>query len=252
MRRVGTRLLSSLPLLVSSALGGCYAHHTADEELLEIPFPAEAYPDAGANVIADAGGSKCTQTDPIQLLLCQFTSGSGGLGALGGLGGTGSGTTGGSTDLSGLQGLIGQFFGGGTGTTTPGSTGTAGLTDLINQLTGMQNTGTNTGANGLQDLINQLTGMQSTATNTGTQPSLQDVIGQILGGGRDAGAPTAAPTTGVTEAQCANASTFQLYIQCALSGFATPTPNFGGRRDGGAAQPTDAGVKRDAGPLFVF
>ncbi|HEX5661706.1 MAG TPA: hypothetical protein VFX59_31160 [Polyangiales bacterium] len=208
-------MLGSIPWLLSSALGGCYAHHTADEELLDIGFPEEAYPDAGA--ARDAGPiNKCTQTDPIQLLLCQVTSG-GGLGGLGGLGGTGTGTgtgTGQTPDLGGLQDII-DLLGGAGGAGGGTNTGAGGLQDIIDLLGGLNGGGLNGGGQG---------------TGTGANP-FQDFLDQLNAGRRDAGAPVPPPATGgVTEAQCAKATDLQTRFLCAVNGFATPAQ---GRRDGG-------------------
>jgi hypothetical protein len=224
-RRVGTRLLSSFPLLLSSMLGGCYAHHTADEELLDIEFPDEVYPDAGPAAPADAGSAnRCTQTDPIQLLICQFTQGGGGLGNLPGLGGTGtnngSGTGTQTPDLGGIQDLIDQLIGGGGST---GATG-GGLQDIIDLLGGLQGGGTT-----------------RPGTGTGQLPSLEDLLGQF--GRRDAGAPVQ-QMPAVTEQQCASATTVQLRFVCAINGFATPSQ---GRRDGGTGFTWPFPTGRDAG-----
>jgi hypothetical protein len=190
-RRLGSRLWSAVPWLVASAVGGCYSHHTADEELLDIAFPDDVYPDAGAPVVPDAG-TACTQTDPLQLLLCQFTQG-GGQGSIPGLGGGGTQPP----DLSSLQDLIG-LLGGGAG-------GTADLGDLLDLLAGLQ------GASG-----------QGSLPGAGQTPSLQDILGQFVR--RDAGTPPALPT--VTALQCAIAIDVPTRILCALRGFPTPGTGF--------------------------
>lgn len=230
-RRVGTRLLSSIPLLLVSGLGGCYAHHTADEELLDISFPDEVYPDAGAPV-ADAGSTTaCTQTDPIQLLICQFSQG-GGTGGFNipGLTGTGTGTTGTTSqtpDLSGLTDLIGLLGGGTTGTgSTSNTNGLQGLIDLFGNLQG---------------------GQTGTTGTTGQVPNIQDILSQFGISSRDAG--TTQQMTGVTAAQCASATDAQTRFMCVLSGYATPNQgrDAGAGRTGFTWPPTRGTATSDAG-----
>jgi hypothetical protein len=197
-RRLGTWLLSSVPLLLSSGLAGCYAHHTADEELLDISFPDDVYPDAGAAPGADAGSSKgCTQTDPIQLLICQFTQG-----------GTG-----------------------GTTTTQPTSTANT-FQDILNGILG-GNTGSNTssGFQDIIDLVSVLGGQGTTTTPTTQTPSLEDILGGFgitQPATRDAGAPAQMPT--LNAETCAAATDAGTRFMCAIQGFTTPT---GTRRDSG-------------------
>ncbi|MDB4976625.1 MAG: hypothetical protein JWN48_4966, partial [Myxococcaceae bacterium] len=126
-RRVGSSWVTacvSVGSLALLGLTGCYEHHTADEELLDIPFPDEAYPaDAGIKV-GDAGASKCTGTDPIALFFCNLTQPPA----------TGAGATGatqpGIGDLLGLLGGGGTAAGGGTGAAAPS------IADLIALLCG--------------------------------------------------------------------------------------------------------------------
>src|SRR4051812_23346236 len=105
-RRVGSSWVTACVAVSTVALlgtSGCYEHHTADEELLDIPFPDEAYPaDSGVRA-TDAGGSKCTGTDPFALFLCNLTQPP--------ATGTGTGTA--QPSITDLLGLLG---GGGTGT----------------------------------------------------------------------------------------------------------------------------------------
>jgi hypothetical protein len=231
--------------LLASSLGGCYAHHTADEDLLDVAFPDQVYPDAGTSVTKDAG-TGCTQTDPIQLLICQFSQGAGGLGNLGDLGnlgnlgnlgsgtGTDTGTGTGQPDLGAIGDLIDQFLGGGSNSGT-GNNGTAnGLQDIL-------------------DLLGSLTGQGRTPSNP-----LQDLLDGLGIPTRDAGAAQQMMSQ-INEATCAKATDAQTRFLCTISGFATPAQ---GRRDAGTGFPwpifptaKDAGTVStvDAGPpQFVF
>jgi hypothetical protein len=221
-RRFGTRLLSSVPLLLSSGLAGCYAHHTADEGLLDISFPEDVYPDAGAAPAADAGSSKgCTQTDPIQLLICQFTQG--------GTGGTTT-TMAPATTANSFQDILNGILGGNTGSNT--SSGFQDIIDLVSVLGGQ---GTTT---------------PSTTPTTQT-PSIEDILqgfGLTPPATRDAGAPAQMPT--LNAETCAAATDAGTRFMCAIQGFTTPTGTRrdGGtgfqfpRRDGGAAATPDSSV----------
>ena len=126
--RLGTLWVGSAGLVIASSLVGCYAHHTADEELIDIPFPAEVYADAGIKVdaappvVVDAGKPACSGTNAIETFLCGLQTPTTGT--------TGSGTP----DIGSLITLLG---GGNTGTT-----GGIDLTSLINLLGGGAATGT--------------------------------------------------------------------------------------------------------------
>jgi hypothetical protein len=143
-RRVGTLLVGSAVLALCGSLSGCYAHHTADEELVDIPFPAAYDDDDAGTVVSDGGAAKprCTGADALANFLCNLTSpaptaqtpaaapdltdlitAAGSLGDLAGLfGGGATGNTGNAANpfadlLAGL-GIPASAMGG-TGTTTP-------------------------------------------------------------------------------------------------------------------------------------
>jgi hypothetical protein len=278
-RSVGSWLVGSVLL---SSLGGCYASHTADEELLDLEFPEEVYP-ADAGAAADAARNKCDLADPIQRAICQFTQGAQRPGNGNGNGngqcnqtdpiqkaicefsqGAGGGT-GGTGGIPGLDiGTIIDLLGGGAG---GGGTGTPSLEDLLG----------GGGDNGLPSLEDLLGGG---AGGTGGLPSLEDILAGLPQlGRRDAGAPqpqpvvdAGSPRPQLTAEQCAAATDTATRFLCALSGF--QTPSVFPRRDGGslfprpptrdagvvapAPEPEDAGFEAadaevDAGtPVFVF
>jgi hypothetical protein len=129
--RLGTLWVGSAGLFVASSLVGCYAHHTADEELVDIPFPAEVYADAGIVVVdaappvVDAGKPACSGTNAFETFLCGLQTPS-------------TGTTGTGSSTPDIGSLITLLGGGNTG-----STGGIDLTSLINLLGG-GTTGTGT------------------------------------------------------------------------------------------------------------
>lgn len=176
-RRVETWLVGSAGWLVASALTGCYTHHTADEELINLPFPADAHGDAGdaggAAHAADAAAARdagtCTGANAIETFICGLSPQTGGT-----TGTTGTTGTPGGINLTDLITL----FGGGTGTNT-GTTGTAGQPSIA-------------------DIIALFGGGTGTTPGAGTTPVRRDAgVGMTRPGGQ---------TTMPTAAECAAAT----------------------------------------------
>ncbi|MDB4988768.1 MAG: hypothetical protein JWN04_3946 [Myxococcaceae bacterium] len=201
-RRVGTSWSGVGSVLTAGLLSvcgasGCYEHHTADEELLDIPFPDDAYPDAGVHAADASTGTKCTGTDPIALFLCQLTAPS--PTARTGTG-TGAAATPSLQDIITLLGGLGGATGTGTGTGANSQNPLAALTALLG---GSTATGTGTGTPTLADILTQLgLGAAGTGTPTGTGGTRT----RDAGAGRAVTMPTAAdcvaPTDQVTQFIC--------------------------------------------------
>ncbi|HEX5659333.1 MAG TPA: hypothetical protein VFX59_19195 [Polyangiales bacterium] len=195
--------------LAGLMMTGCYAQRPLDEELAEERADASALPpDAGAPV-ADAGAPRCSDTDPIALLLCQLTPPASAQQPQAGI----PDLTGLLNSLGGL-GNIAQVLGPVVGTTTgrPATPAQGGLVDLVNLAGGLAN---------IAQLFNQLLGgaSQLTALFEGTaQPNQQlPSIADFLNG---LGIPVAGPDTTLTQEptadECAKPATPAQQFACAL------------------------------------
>jgi len=211
-RRLGTWLLGSAALSLGalSSLSGCYSHHTADEDKLDIDFPDGSY-DAGVVVVTDAGPVKsdagnCGAPGTIQSFLC---------GLMGGTGGTTPATGTGGTGTPSIADIL-------NGTQDPAAFG-----DLLGALTGM---GT-TGGSSLTDLLAGL-GIPTTGGRAPTMPTTPTTrpTTPTTPGARDAGAGRLGGFTTPTAADCANPTSQLTQLICSMQQ--------GGRRDAGTPRPT--------------
>jgi hypothetical protein len=238
-------VLGSVSLL--SLGSSCYAHRTADEELLDFPSRVGASADAGSGASStdagvhdtgvhdtgarDAGGaSRCTGTDPISQFLCTLTAPT-----------SGGSNTNGVSDLTGLldsagglasiAAVLGAFTGtGGTATTAP--TAQPSLIDLINLAGGLGNIATllnglqgGTGAqpaassNPIADLI---AAFAQTATATNGRPAMSNASPTLVDwlnglGMSNTRATVATPMVAApTSAQCAAAVDANTRFMCQL------------------------------------
>jgi hypothetical protein len=216
----GASRLGLLSAVVAGVTGltGCYAHHTADEDVLEPSAYSNDDDDTdtgtdGGTASADgAAADPCANIDDGDVLgqiVCDFTTGgaSGSLGTPSGsqcdsvspddfatlalcAAGGGTGSQNGGIDLAGLLSLAGSLAGGGqTGT----GNNAGGLGDLLGLLGGLGGqtggqAGTGTNANGLGSLLGLLGGLggqtggqAGTGNNAGGLGSLLGLLGGLGG-----------------------------------------------------------------------
>lgn len=183
---------------VVAGLTGCYAHHTADEELVEsnvYSADAGANKDAGSSDggVADAGAADpcgaIAETDVLGQILCDFTSG----GATGNLGTPSSSQC---KDVNpddfatAALCAVGSLTGSGNNAQAGGlDIGT--LLTLANLLGGgTQGTGSN--ANPLGGLLGALGGTQGSTGTPGNQQDLGNLLGLLGTLGGQAGTGTSA------------------------------------------------------------